>query len=110
MLHTLYKVPYIFFHRNIDVMEMRLMVFKLQSMGKLKIVVVHGDLLSTLSGKSGHLHSCTAFPRFVVELRFLDLFLVLCSIIRVRLHGIGRGAFLGLITAVRQNELDAQLM
>ena len=39
MLHAFYEVLYVFANRNIDIMEMRLMVFKLQSRGKLKIVV-----------------------------------------------------------------------
>jgi hypothetical protein len=92
---------------------MRLMVFKLQLEGNLKVVVVQGDLQSNLAGKLRHLHLCTVLPRFVVELRFLDLVLVLCAVIRVCLYRIRCGAFLGvLITAVHQNNvfiLDAQL-
>lgn len=99
MLHVLHKVPYIFVDGNIDVMEVRLMMFKFQSQGTVKIIIIHGNLQAALARKAGHLHPCTSLLWFVVELRFLDLTLVLCAVKRVCPHGIGGGAFLALLVA-----------
>lgn len=100
---ALYKILYILVDGNIDIMKVRLMMLELQSQGKLEIIIIDSDLQGSLARKSAHLHSRTALPRVIVDLGFLGFGLVLCTVIRVRLDGIGGGAFLGhLITAVRQ--------